>query len=252
MIGQNEALELLKKALDDEIPKLRKLHHGNQEFLLWHDRIKNILQAGLPDDVATFASYRSRHIKDMFSDNVYQKDYLDRLTDYETAIKSIIEKYETLGIEEKPNEIIEPPKAFIAHEGETKQLEKLKEFLDALGIKYFIAEAEASNGRSIEGQVNWTQAKADFAICLATKGRAINKKTGQHYMGLNVADELGRAREVYKNRVILLVQKGVVPHTNTREIVYETFTSHCMDRAFTKVAKELRNWGFITVGKIKE
>ena len=143
----------------------------------------------------------------------------------------------------------EAPKAFIAHEGETEQLKKLKDFLDALSIKYFIAEAEASDGRSIEGQVDWTKAEADFAICLATKGKAINKKTGKHYMGLNVADELGRARQVFRNKIILLVQKGVEVHTNTREIVYAPFTTQSMDIAFIKVIKELRNWGFIQVGK---
>jgi hypothetical protein len=71
---------------------------------------------------------------------------------------------------------IEPITAFIAHEGETRALTILKDFLEALGIQYFIAESRASNGRSIEGQVNWTQSKADFAICLATKGKAVNKK----------------------------------------------------------------------------
>lgn len=147
---------------------------------------------------------------------------------------------------------IEAPTAFIAHEGETEQLKKLKDFLDALGIKYFIAEAEASDGRSIEGQVDWTQAKADFAICLATKGKAINKRTGKHYMGLNVADELGRARQVFRNHIILLIQKGVEVHTNTREIVCASFTTQSMDIAFTKLIKELRNWGFIKVEKIDD
>lgn len=144
---------------------------------------------------------------------------------------------------------LETPKAFIAHEGETEQLNKLKDFLDSIGIEYFITETKASNGRSIERQVDWTQAEADFAICLATKGKAINKKTGKHYMGLNVADELGRARQVFKNKIILLVQKGVEVHTNTREIVYAPFTPQNMDMAFIKVIKELRNWGYIQVAK---
>lgn len=143
----------------------------------------------------------------------------------------------------------EVPKAFIAHEGETEQLKKLKDFLDALGIRYFIAEVEASDGRSIERQVDWTQAEADFAICLATKGKAVNKKTGTHYMALNVADELGRAREVFRNKIILLVQKGVEVHTNIREIVRAPFTTQSMDEAFIKIIKELRNWGFIQATK---
>lgn len=140
-------------------------------------------------------------------------------------------------------------KAFVAHEGETEFLKKLRDFLDALDIEYYIAEAEASNGRSVERQVDWTQAKADFAICLATAGKAINKETGKPYMALNIADELGRARQIFKNRVILLVQEGVEVHTNTREMVYAPFNTQSMDVAFIKVAKELRNWGFIQAGK---
>lgn len=147
---------------------------------------------------------------------------------------------------------IEPPKAFIAHEGETRALTILKEFLEALGIQYYIAEVKASDGRSIEKQVDWTQSKADFAICLATKGKAINKKTGKHFMAPNIADELGRARVVFKNKVILLEQKGVEPHSNIKEIVHEKFTSSNMEKAFIKIAKELTNWGYITSGISKE
>ena len=145
----------------------------------------------------------------------------------------------------------EPPKAFVAHEGETKHLDKLRDFLDALGIKPVIAETEASDGRSIERQVDWTQAEADFAVCLATRGKAINKKSGKHYMGLNVADELGRARQVFGNKIILLVQEGVDVHTNTREIVHAKFTAHSMDGAFVKILKELRNWGFVQAAKVQ-
>jgi predicted nucleotide-binding protein len=139
----------------------------------------------------------------------------------------------------------EPLKAFIAHEGMTRALQKVKDFLDALGVKYLIAEIEPSDGRVVEGQVQWTQGKADFAVILATKGKIINKETGKPQMGLNVADELGRAREVFKNRIILLLQKGVEPHTNVSGIVYEPFTTQYMENVFKKIVKEIRNWGYI-------
>jgi hypothetical protein len=143
----------------------------------------------------------------------------------------------------------ESPKAFIAHEGMTGVLTRLREFLEALGIGYSIAEIEASNGRGVEKQVQWTQGKADFAIILATKGKAIDKKTGEPYMGLNVADELGRAREIFRNRIVLLLQRGVKPHTNVRGIVYEPFSPQNLEKSFIKVIRELRNWGFIQVAK---
>jgi len=146
-------------------------------------------------------------------------------------------------------EQVSPAKAFIAHEGETEALTKLKDFLDALGIEYLIAEAEPSNGRSVEQQVNWTYEPADFAIILATKGKAIDKTTGEAYMGMNVADELGRARVVFKNRIILLLEKGVEPHTNISEIVHERFTPGSMDKALIKIAKELTGWGLLRASK---
>lgn len=147
--------------------------------------------------------------------------------------------------------ITEPPKAFIAHTGETKALEKLKNFLDAIGIQYLVAEFEPSNGRSVEGQVTQTYGEADFAIILATKAGVIDKKTGAQYMGVNVADELGRTRVVFKNKIILLLEQGVDPHTNIGEIVHERFTPQSMDKAFVKIAKELKNWGFIRAERVR-
>lgn len=140
-------------------------------------------------------------------------------------------------------------KAFVAHEGETDALGSLEGFLRALGIESIVAEAQPSGGRSIEGQVDWSQEKADFAVILATKGKAINKISGKHYMGLNVADELASARHIYGQHIILLVQKGVEVHTNKKEIVHGEFTSTNMQQAFIKIVKELRSWGFLTIGK---
>jgi predicted nucleotide-binding protein len=142
----------------------------------------------------------------------------------------------------------EPPKAFIAHEGKTKALDKLEDFLDTLGIEHQIAEKMASEGRLVEPHFTQTYEKADFVIVLATKGKAINKKTKKHYMGLNVADELARAREA-KKKVILLAQKGVELHTNISGIVYERFTTQNMDEAFIKIIRELKNWGFLKIEK---
>jgi hypothetical protein len=71
-------------------------------------------------------------------------------------------------------------------------------------------------------------------------------------MALNIADELGRARRVFGNKIILLVQKGVEVHTNIREIVHESFTSTNMEKAFIKIIKEIRNWGFLKTGKPEE
>jgi hypothetical protein len=248
-MNTQEAVEYLKKSLE-EVPRLKKLSYNNNQYILWIKTIKGIVEKVFGRDSTEYQQLATSYqITGKFTD-VRQNSYEKIINRRAVEILSIIKIHETLGKEPDVKADLKPPTAFIAHEGETEQLKLLKEFLDALGIKYFIAETEASDGRSIEGQVDWTQVKADFAICLATKGKAVNKETGKHYMGLNVADELGRARQIFRNKIILLVQEGVEVHTNTREIVYAPFTTHSMDIAFIKVIKELRNWGFIKTEKI--
>ena len=174
-------------------------------------------------------------------------DYTDRaIGKLKSAINEGIRDEQGNRIDKSQQISTEPPKAFIAHEGETKALDKLKAFLDALGVTYLIAEIESSNGRLVEGQVDWSQGQADFAIILATKGKVVSKKTGKPQIGTNVADELGRARQVFKNRIILLIQTGVEVHTNVSGIIHERFSPQSIYKAFTKIARELTNWGFIT------
>jgi len=250
-MDKKEAIEYLKDRMND-MPALAKLKYNNTQYPLWIKTIRGVIEK-----VFGRESYEYQKLAEVYRisgsfQEVLQNSYLRNLQRRATDILSIIQTWETLGFETEMKEGSEPIKAFIAHEGETRALTMLKEFLEALGIECFIAEAEASNGRSIERQVDWTQSKADFAIRLATKGKAINKKTGRYYMGLNVADELGRARQIYKNRIILLVQKGVEIHTNPREIVHESFTSTNMEKPFIKIVKQLRAWGFINIGILKE
>jgi uncharacterized protein (TIGR02391 family) len=100
---QSRAIELLKQELA-EIPQLRALHHerDKQKFELWHGRVETIIKAALDaDDLKNFKSHQPVHVKGWFEDAVYQQDYLKRLTDYETALKSIIQKYELLEFEQE-------------------------------------------------------------------------------------------------------------------------------------------------------
>jgi len=250
----SKLLDLLKNALND-VPHLRELPYGSSDYTLWRQKVQDILRAGFGGSSSEFMRFfRTATGFPFNTDELNQKEYLRQLQEREAALKSIVWEIEVIGVKAKPEAkpFGEVPKAFIAHEGETRALTILREFLEALGIQYFIAESKASAGRSIEKQVDWTQSEADFAVCLATKGKAINKKTGKHYMAPNIIDELGRARQVFGNKIILLVQKGVEVHTNVGEIVRETFTTTNMERAFIKITKELRNWGFIKEGKPKE
>ncbi len=250
---KEKAIDLLKKALT-KLPSLRTLSPSNQQFKLWFAEVCNVLELTFSKNSREYDNFaRAVRVQYfVYSDEEKRKIYNQELDAYETALRSAIHKSELLIEEEQPPMAGISPKAFIAHEGETRALTMIKEFLEALGIQYFIAESKASDGRSIEKQVDWAQSKADFAICLATKGKAINKKTGKHYMAPNIIDELGRARQVFENKIILLMQKGVEPHTNIKEIVHETFITTNMEKAFIKIIKELKNWDFLTTRKIKE
>jgi hypothetical protein len=246
-MNKREAIKFLKQQIK-ELPSLAKLRYDNTEYSLWLETVRGVVANVFGLDSPEYQKLSQQYqIKGNFTD-VRQNSYFRILQKREITMRSIIDSWEKLGLDD--NEVEKKAKqrpltAFIAHEGMTRALEKVISFLDTLGIKNIIAEIESSDGRSIEKQVQWTQGQADFAIILATKGKSINKITSKPYMAPNVADELGRAREIFKNRIILLLQKGVEPHTNVREIVYEPFVTQNMENVFKKIIKEIKNWGLI-------
>jgi predicted nucleotide-binding protein len=140
--------------------------------------------------------------------------------------------------------ISEPPKAFIAHGGETPALDKLKKYLIALGIEPVIVDEQASENRSTGNNVDSYAKQADCAIILATKGD-IDGVTGGFIPRGNVLVEIGKAQELFKDRIIYLLQAGTKFPTNVSEKVWGRFTSSCMDEAFIKVARELTAFGIL-------
>ena len=61
--------------------------------------------------------------------------------------------------------------------------------------------------------------------------------------------EIGKLQEIFKDRIIYLLQAGVKFPTNVNEKVRERFTSQNMDNAFIKIAKELREFGILKAVK---
>lgn len=99
-IDERRAIELLKQALN-EIAHLKELHHSNQEVELWHDKVNNIIKAGLDvyDKVHFSVSGAPSVDVRSLSDSARQKHYLEDLEGHETALKSIIQKYEIIGLD---------------------------------------------------------------------------------------------------------------------------------------------------------
>ena len=163
--------------------------------------------------------------------------------------KGIIDKQgNVIKIEKITPSSTEPPKAFIAHGGDSPALRNLKNFLEALGVQPLIVEEQPSEGRSIAENVDWYARQADCAIILATKGD-IDGKTGRFIPRGNVLIEIGKSQELFKDRIIYLVQAGTKFPTNISEKVRGRFTTQRMDDAFIKIAKELNKFGILKAVK---
>ena len=249
-IDERKAIELLKQALT-EIPHLRELHSDSQEFVLWFDKVRDIIQAGLnEDDQQRFPPSRMVTITGgrWPSDDDFQRFYLIMLERCETALQSIIQKYEMVGFEREPAIVAESPKAFIAHGGESAARDKLEDFLTVLGVTPIIVEEQPSQGRSKDKNVEYYLKQCDCAIILATKGDA-DGRTGEFIPRGNILNEIGRCQGIFPNRMVYLLEAGVKFPTNIDEKVWERFTENSTDKALIKVANELRAFGLLKATK---
>jgi len=154
-----------------------------------------------------------------------------------------------LKLEENLSIRMESPKAFIAHGGKSGVLDKLREFIQALGINPLIVELMPTQGMSIDDKVKKYMQEADCGIVLATRGGIIDIKTQKQHPRLNVIDELERLRAVFPDKTILLLEKGVDLPSNISGLTYEPFVRQSMDRAFTAIARELTAFGILKAMK---
>jgi len=161
----------------------------------------------------------------------------DKLTGELTPQKTTNQKIIKMPPEEILREV--PPKAFIVHGGKSGVLEKLREYVEALGIKPLIVEMLPSKGITLADKVKKYQQEADYAIILATRGGIIDTKSGKQHPRLNVIDELSSFWEAFPERVIVLLEKGAELPSNKSGLTYEPFARQSMDRAFIAIAREL-------------
>jgi len=249
-MDKREAISFLKEKLG-EIPYLTSLNYDNHDYPLWHRVIAGILREVFGNNSYEYRGFVEAYPHGSHMGENKQQKYREELKMRETAILSIIQVHETVGIKTTPDKTTEPPKAFIAHGGDSPALRNLKNFLEALGVQPLVVEEQPSEGRSVGENVDWYAKQADCAIILATKGD-IDGKTGSFIPRGNVLMEIGKLQVIFKDRIIYLLQAGTKFPTNISEKVRERFTTQNMDKAFIKIVKELKKWGFIRVGKIEE
>ena len=249
-----KAIELLKQKLA-EIPHLKQLAPpGNQEFELWRDSISNVIDAALdPNDRNRFSSSVQRRIDwSWASPNRPAQDraqYLKDLDNYETALKSIIQKYEILGLEAAPAAVAEPTaKAFISHGKESVALSKVEGFLSALGIESISVGKQPSLDKTLDDKVNYYLNQADLVIILATGDDAIDDKRQPRQ---NVIHEAGLAQNTHAGKIIYLLEEEAEFPSNIRPKVWEPFNQNNMENVFVYITRELRAFGVLKVIKGK-
>jgi len=250
-----KAVLLLKQKLEeaDDPP----LANDEDEFERWVQEVESILARRFGQDSRelnnfTASLHREVRVYRSFDDEEATGYRKRQIAHGKATLEAILSVEETLGtVEMQEATTSSRPKAFIAHGGETKALEKLKSFLDALGIEPLIVEEQAIEGRLTESQVEHYLQQADCGIVLATKGGIIDIENGTQHPRLNVIDELGRLRESLPNKTILLLEREIHLPSNVSGIVHISFPQNSIEKAFTKIAKELAKFGIIRATSIR-
>jgi len=147
------------------------------------------------------------------------------------------------------DEVINPiqPIAFISHDSRTGRLQKLRDFLVALGVKPIIIEELPDIGMSINQKVQNYMNMCNVGLALITKADRL--EGSDEIRGRpNVDHEIGMMMSTPSigPRLILLKEKGVSLPTNYSERVYSEFSRLSMDDAFTKIVKNLKAFGFLS------
>lgn len=245
-----QAIELIRKAIAEEIPHLRKLHYKNNEFELWCSKMYDILRAAFGEDSREYKGFLLRGVHSVRihgSEQDYQNDYIhDDVEAHEQALKEIVQRYELVGIKSGYVATTETPKAFIAHGGKSVALDKLCRFLKALGVEAFIVEEQPSKAKALDDKVEYYMAETDCAIILATGD---DKIEGKLHPRQNIIHEIGLAQKTFPDRIIYLLEKGAEFPSNIKPKVWESFTQESMDEAFIAIARELKAFGLIRATK---
>lgn len=251
----SEAIEILKQELL-KIPRLRQLAPDNQEFTLWREKVINVINAGLAADDRTRFSLAVPIRLDwswLQTNRLAQADaqakYIEDLNSCETALKSIIQKYEILGLETAQSTVAEPiVKAFISHGKESVALSKVKEFLSALGIEPVSVRKQPSLDKTLDDKVDYYLNQADFVVILATGDDVVD---GKRQPRQNVSHEIGLAQKTHAGKIIYLLEEEAEFSSNIGPKVWEPFNQNNMENVFVYIVGELRAFGVLNVTKGK-
>lgn len=232
-----------------EVYELETLPPNNANFPRWCNTIEGFLYKVFGKDSWEYETFKEAGILRGFVDDEHTQ-YRKSVKSRDIALASIIDTIESTEYKE-PASTTEPPKAFIAHGGETQARNKLQRFLIALGVTPSIIEEEPKEGRSPNEQVEYYLEQADCAIVLGTADDK-ELKDGKLYPRRNVYIEIGRMQERFPKRIIFLLEEGASFPSNISEKLYTRFTQENMDEAFITTARELQAFGLLKAVKPQE
>ncbi len=171
---------------------------------------------------------------------------------FQRFMRHLLAEFQRLGFTDFKKEKLEImvgslPKAFISHGKESKALNKLQQFLSALGVEPIIVEAQPSLGKTVDDKVNYYLDQADFVVILATGDDSIE---GKLHPRQNVIHEIGLAQNKHADRIIYLLQEGAQFPSNINPKVWERFNQENMENVFLRINIELRAFGILRAVKL--
>ncbi len=138
------------------------------------------------------------------------------------------------------------PKAFISHGKESTALNKLQQFLSALGIEPIIVETQPSLGKTVDDKVKYYLDQADFVVILATGDDSIE---GKLHPRQNVIHEIGLAQNKHADRIVYLLEERAQFPSNINPKVWERFNQENIENVFMRISIELRAFGILRAMK---
>ncbi len=109
-MDKKEAIEFLRKSLS-EIPHLVELPHDNRDYPLWHRVITGVLGKVFGNNSREYRDFVEAYPHASHLGENKQQKYREELKMRETAILSIIQVHEIVGVDTKPSTKPELPKA---------------------------------------------------------------------------------------------------------------------------------------------
>lgn len=238
-----ERISELKKLVDKQVFNNSVTFHYN--FRKWRSETKYALSRFFDENSKELEGFREAiTLPSVEGTPVQLRQYRLRVMAKAAGeLEALVSSIERYGISGK-HQTAAAPKAFIAHGGKSAARDKLQDFLIALGVTPIIVEEQPSEGRSKDKNVEYYLKQYDCAIILATKGD-VDGRTGEFIPRGNILVEIGRCQEILPDRMVYLLEEGAKFPTDIDEKVWERFTKESMDKAFIKIAKELRAFGLI-------